>query len=57
MIVCHYDREITRPLLLALPSILPEHSTPQQQKNGNAGYRHQVLGIRVLKNRLGKPQI
>ena len=31
-IVCHYDREITRPLLSALPKILPESESNDEQK-------------------------
>jgi len=57
VIVCHYDREITRPLLLALPSILPEHSTPQQQKMVMLDIGTKFLALESSKNRLGKTTV
>lgn len=54
LIECHYDKEVTRPLLTALPSMLPNH-----QPNNTRGRAFLETGVKVLtiesqNNRIGK---
>ena len=57
VIVCHYDREITRPLLTALPSLLPENSNHQAQKQLVLDIGTRFLSLESSQNRLGKNTI
>lgn len=57
IIVCHYDREITRPLLKALPSILPENSNHQAQRQVVLDIGTRFLSVESSQNRLGKTTI
>lgn len=57
VIVCHYDREITRPLLTALPSILPESRGSNEQKQIVLEIGTKFLALESAQNRLGKTTI
>lgn len=57
LIVCHYDREITRPLLMALPSILPENNTSEEQRMVMLDIGTKLLALESSKNRLGKTTV
>lgn len=57
VIVCHYDREITRPILTALPSILPENANHQAQKQMVLDIGTRFLSLESSQNRLGKTTI
>lgn len=56
-IVCHYDREITRPLLSALPEILPESESNDEQKMIMLDLGVKFLALESEQNRLGKMTI
>ncbi|MFW2176600.1 MULTISPECIES: AraC family transcriptional regulator [unclassified Moraxella] len=57
VIVCHYDHEITRPLLLSLPNILPEHQGREEQKMMMLDIGTKFLALESAQNRLGKTTI
>lgn len=54
VIVCHYDREITRPLLSALPEILPENQAAPEQKMAMLDIGTKFLAMESAQQRLGK---
>lgn len=53
-IICSYDREITRPLLSALPKILPEIECNEEQKKIMLDIGTRFLALESQQNRLGK---
>lgn len=57
VIVCHYDREITRPLLTTLPKILPETQAHQAQRLMMLEIGTKFLSLESSQNRLGKTTI
>lgn len=57
VIVCHYDREITRPLLTALPAILPENREHEAQKLMVMDIGTKFLAVESAQNRIGKTTI
>lgn len=57
VIVCHYDREITRPLLTALPAILPENREHEPQKLMVMDIGTKFLAVESAQNRIGKTTI
>lgn len=54
VIVCHYDHEITRPLLSALPNILPESQAEEAQKMAMLDIGTKFLALESSQQRLGK---